>query len=80
MPKLKFAEVLDPHPCLYCGSEDLDLRRVRPEVGRKAFITVLCKGCGATGPLGKTEDEAVRLYNKLHEDSGQMDLGIVYAE
>lgn len=45
--------------CPFCGSED-----TRPVKPTKEEWLLWCKGCGATGPVGKSEEEARKAWRK----------------
>lgn len=49
---------LDPVPCPFCSSKHVIPKTV------DVNIYVLCKDCGARGPLAKTHDDAIILWNK----------------
>ena len=50
--------MMEVSPCPYCSSDNIELRK---DTSR---CFVLCKSCGARGPL-RTESDAIKLWNAL---------------
>jgi Lar family restriction alleviation protein len=65
-----------PTSCPHCGKTDSEVVAAEFEGDKKR---VECFSCGATGPLGNTEDDAVALWNRRAPVVG-CDLGAKWAE
>ena len=46
-------------PCPFCGSKNVDVTKIGPE-----DWWLQCRGCGATGPIGESEEETIKLWNR----------------
>jgi len=55
-------------PCPFCGKANLHLHRTRtvlpPDDPHAAWSSVICMGCGATGPRSWAAQEAVDKWEK----------------
>lgn len=70
MERPKVTEVHEiEEACPYCGGDDLAVRTVHGQSTRGRVLKeirhcVACGRCQSTGPLAKTKDEAIALFNR----------------
>lgn len=52
-------------PCPFCESDDIQAETDYWTYGpyKNEYWSVCCIDCGARGPMAKTKDEAIRLWN-----------------
>lgn len=63
--------------CPYCDEDDLSIRAVHGQSAKGRILNetrycVVCDGCLASGPVAKSRNEAVALFNKgAHRGPGR---------
>ncbi len=57
---------LTKEPCPFCRSRQLSVEPY--STGKKPIFHVNCEKCGAAGPAGSSESDAVRLWNRRPGD------------
>lgn len=67
LEKEEKVEVQEVHWCYFCGEDELAIRSIYDEEfpeGHENSFQIECPKCFCTGPIGDTEDEAVRKWNE----------------